>query len=59
MVKEIGCGTELFCRTEPGTELMVLGPLGNSFSEPSGTFSTAVLVSGGIGTAPCAFLKKQ
>ncbi|RTY37877.1 dihydroorotate dehydrogenase electron transfer subunit [Chlorobium phaeovibrioides] len=58
MVKEIGCGTELFCRTEPGTELMVLGPLGNSFSEPSGTFSTAVLVSGGIGTAPMRFLEK-
>jgi len=58
MVKEIGCGTELFCRTEPGTEVMVLGPLGNSFSDPADSFSTAVLVSGGIGTAPMRFLEK-
>jgi len=59
MVKEIGRGTEILCGTEPGTELMVLGPLGNSFSDPTDSFSTAVLVSGGIGTAPMRFLEKN
>jgi dihydroorotate dehydrogenase electron transfer subunit len=59
MVKEIGKGTEIFCRCAPGTELSVLGPLGNSFSLGPEDFDTAVLVSGGIGTAPMRFLEKR
>jgi dihydroorotate dehydrogenase electron transfer subunit len=37
---------------------MALGPLGNSFDWKSRIFSTAILVSGGIGTAPMLFLEK-
>ena len=37
---------------------MVLGPLGNCFDISSHEFNTAILVSGGIGTAPMLFLEK-
>ncbi len=58
MVKSIGPGTTLFSDTTEGTAVMVLGPLGNSFDRTSEEFQTAVLVSGGIGTAPMLFLEK-
>jgi len=59
MVKSIGAGTTLFCDTAEGSTVMVLGPLGNHFNQNSETFQTAVLVSGGIGTAPMLFLDKK
>ncbi len=59
MAKNIGCGTSLLCSTEPGTTMQVIGPLGNSFSFSSPEFTTAVLVSGGIGTAPMMLLEKH
>jgi len=58
MVKSIGCGSALFCNADAGSEVMVLGPLGNCFDITSQQFNTAVLVSGGIGTAPMFFLEK-
>jgi dihydroorotate dehydrogenase electron transfer subunit len=58
MVKTIGRGTTLFCNTPPGSTVKVLGPLGNSFDLTSKPFRTAILVSGGIGTAPMLFLEK-
>ncbi len=57
MVKSVGKGSSLFCNSPVGARVMVLGPLGNSFSA-SGNFETALLVSGGIGTAPMRFLEK-
>lgn len=57
MVKSIGCGTALFCNTPEGSTVMVLGPLGNCFDIEGNGFDTAVLVSGGIGTAPMRFLE--
>jgi len=57
MVKSIGRGTTLFCKTSSGSDVMILGPLGNSFNLTSEAFQTAVLVSGGIGTAPMLFLQ--
>jgi dihydroorotate dehydrogenase electron transfer subunit len=58
MVKSIGSGTSLFCNTPTGSTVMVLGPLGNCFDISSREFNTAILVSGGIGTAPMLFLEK-
>jgi len=58
MVKSIGRGTTLFCKTPRDSAVMILGPLGNSFDLTSEAFHTAVLVSGGIGTAPMLFLQK-
>jgi dihydroorotate dehydrogenase electron transfer subunit len=58
MVKSIGHGTALFCGTEKGSTVMVLGPLGNCFDLSSKEFKTAILVSGGIGTAPMLFLER-
>ncbi|MEI7694403.1 MAG: dihydroorotate dehydrogenase electron transfer subunit [Chlorobium sp.] len=58
MVKSIGHGTALLSNTPVGVEVMMLGPLGNSFDLTSQPFDIAVLVSGGIGTAPMLFLEK-
>jgi dihydroorotate dehydrogenase electron transfer subunit len=57
MVKSVGCGTALFCNVPEGSTVMVLGPLGNCFDIEGRGFDTAVLVSGGIGTAPMRFLE--
>ena len=58
MVKSIGHGTLLFCDSAQGSTVMVLGPLGTSFDTTSREFDTAILVSGGIGTAPMLFLER-
>ena len=58
MVKTVGRGTALLCEASCDTSLMVLGPLGNSFGTDTCDFDTALLVSGGIGTAPMLFLEK-
>jgi len=59
MVKSIGPGTTLFCNASEGSTVMALGPLGNSFDRTSEKFQTAILVSGGIGTAPMLFLENK
>ncbi|MFZ4524529.1 MAG: dihydroorotate dehydrogenase electron transfer subunit [Chlorobium sp.] len=58
MVKSIGPGTTLFGNATVGSTVMALGPLGNSFDRTGEEFQTAILVSGGIGTAPMLFLEK-
>ena len=58
MVKTIGFGTALFSDSREGSTVMVLGPLGNCFTTTDPDFKTAILVSGGIGTAPMLFLEK-
>ncbi len=58
MAKSVGCGTTLLCGSPVGTELQVLGPLGNAFTIDTPRFETAILVSGGIGTAPMLFLEQ-
>ncbi len=50
-----GRGTELFSRMLPGRELTVQGPCGNGFPILPGD---AVLIGGGIGTAPLYLLLK-
>jgi len=58
MAKSIGPGSTLLCTTPAGTRLQTLGPLGNAFDIDTPAFETALLVSGGIGTAPMLFLQK-
>jgi dihydroorotate dehydrogenase electron transfer subunit len=58
MVKSVGCGTALFCNAAENSAVSVLGPLGNSFRTDGSLPDTAVLVSGGIGSAPMLFLEK-
>jgi len=50
-----GWGTSLFSRLNPGSTLTVLGPLGRGFSiDPD--VRQLLLVAGGVGAAPLAFL---
>ncbi len=50
-----GAGTKALAIQEPGTSINIIGPLGNSFPEPSqGT--TALIAGGGIGIGPMLFL---
>lgn len=58
MVKAVGTGTGLLYHARPGMKIQVLGPLGNSFGYERDDFDVAVLVSGGIGTAPMAMLEE-
>ncbi len=59
MVKAVGRGSALFRAATTGSTVMVLGPLGNAFGIDTGTFDSALLVSGGIGTAPMRFLETR
>jgi dihydroorotate dehydrogenase electron transfer subunit len=58
MVKSIGHGTSLLCDSPTGSTVLVLGPLGTCFDISNKKFDTAVLISGGIGSAPMLFLEK-
>jgi dihydroorotate dehydrogenase electron transfer subunit len=51
--KKVGRGTKYLSQTEPGSYLKLLGPLGNSFPPAE---SGALMVAGGMGLAPLAFL---
>jgi dihydroorotate dehydrogenase (NAD+) catalytic subunit len=62
LVEGIGPGTDRLCALEPGEQVWVNGPLGNSFSEPkelSENAAGAILVGGGIGIAPLALLRRR
>lgn len=50
-----GLGTSLLAEVKPGEHLSVLGPLGRGFTL-SGQGVTALLVGGGMGIAPLAYL---
>jgi dihydroorotate dehydrogenase electron transfer subunit len=51
----IGMGTILLSRKQPGDRIDVLGPLGQTFHADA-EYDTALIVAGGIGTAPFPFL---
>ena len=57
LYKILGKGTQCLSRMEPGREVEILGPLGNSFTVAP-DLKTAVLVAGGIGVPPIAALAK-
>jgi dihydroorotate dehydrogenase electron transfer subunit len=58
LYKVLGKGTQCLARMEPGQEVEMLGPLGNSFTVPDG-LEQVVLVAGGIGVPPIAALATQ
>ncbi len=51
----VGKGSAIFAAKRPGDRLDVMGPLGVPFHLDE-EFETAILVSGGVGIAPMAFL---
>jgi dihydroorotate dehydrogenase electron transfer subunit len=55
LFRVLGKGTEILSRTNPGEQLDVLGPVGNSFKLPS-KGKDIILVAGGMGIAPLWFL---
>lgn len=58
LYKILGKGTQCLARMEPGQEVEILGPLGNSFTVPV-DLEHVVLVAGGIGVPPIAALATQ
>lgn len=50
-----GKGTEILSQIQPGTEISVLGPLGQPFKIQPG-LKYAMLIGGGLGIAPLLFL---
>ncbi len=51
LAKSVGRGTRLLEGSSPGTRVSVLGPLGNSFPEPTPEYLD-LLVAGGVGMPP-------
>jgi dihydroorotate dehydrogenase electron transfer subunit len=58
LYKVLGKGTQCLARMEPGQEVEILGPVGNSFTVPEDV-KQVVLVAGGIGVPPIAALGTQ
>jgi len=73
LIEGIGPGTDRLCELEPGENVWLNGPLGNSFTTPrelhqifnlaDGEFDAvrvagAILVGGGIGIVPLALLRR-
>jgi len=56
--KVIGRGTSILGQKVRGDEIDIIGPLGNSFSIPTGK-KTAVIVAGGVGFPPLYFLARH
>ncbi len=55
--KVIGTQTERMTTWQPGEEVEILGPLGNTFAIDE-TYKTHILVGGGVGLAPMVFMSK-
>lgn len=55
MIKVVGQGTSLLSQLQRSDMIDIIGPLGNGFQYKN--MKRAVLVSGGVGYAPLAFLK--
>ena len=58
LLEDVGPGTRRLGELKPGEALMLLGPLGEPFTPPP-RGSSAVLVGGGIGTAPILALHDE
>lgn len=52
LLEAIGPGTSRLGAVRPGDEMLLTGPLGVGFTRPAEGSGAAVLVGGGIGTAP-------
>lgn len=58
LVQSIGEGTHTICQTPVGNMLNIIFPLGNSFTLPTASQSSPLLIGGGVGIAPMLFLGK-
>lgn len=58
MFSLLGKGTHILAQKRPGDTIGVLGPLGNTFGYEK-SFSTAIIVAGGIGVAPFPYLTRM
>jgi len=56
LLEDVGPGTHRLCELSPGEGLYTLGPLGKGFQRPDDG-RRALLVGGGVGTAPLAILR--
>ena len=55
----VGKGTEEFSKYHAGTEIEIMGPLGNGFPMEKAKGKKAILIGGGIGVPPMVELAKQ
>ncbi len=58
LVKVVGEGSQRMGRAEPGEPFSILGPLGNTWRNPT-PGRRVLLVAGGVGIAPLLFLARQ
>jgi dihydroorotate dehydrogenase electron transfer subunit len=58
MFNIMGEGTKILARKKTGDSIDILGPLGNGFNLV-GKFSTAIIVAGGLGSAPFPFVTRN
>ena len=58
MFNIMGEGTSILAHKPIGTDLDILGPLGNGFNL-EGDYETAVIVAGGLGTAPFPYVTRK
>lgn len=60
MLEDVGPGTHRLCSLRPGDDLWLLGPLGKGFvTDAGGPSRPALLVGGGVGTAPLGILQDE
>ena len=58
MFNVMGEGTSMLAHKQIGSDLDILGPLGNGFNL-DGNYNTAVVVAGGLGAAPFPFVTRM
>jgi NAD(P)H-flavin reductase len=58
LIEDVGPGTSRLCELGPGDDLLLVGPLGNSFTAPRPGHAP-LLVGGGVGIAPLAIWQDQ
>jgi dihydroorotate dehydrogenase electron transfer subunit len=58
MFNVLGEGTKTLANKRNGDPLDILGPLGNGFNY-EGSYETAVIVAGGLGSAPFSYLTRK
>ncbi|MBC7288553.1 MAG: dihydroorotate dehydrogenase electron transfer subunit [Armatimonadetes bacterium] len=56
LLKVVGRGTKLLAQVGPGSQLDLIGPLGNVFPTPTAARGDVILCAGGVGVAPIIFL---
>ena len=59
LYKIVGSQTALMSQWSKGTELKLLGPLGNSFKITQRHYTNYILLAGGVGAAPLLFLRDE